>query len=116
MLLADQRMGKRQRKLIEHKSNRIFVSAVTVFEIATKVRIGKLPEAAELSRDFELVCQQFDYQQLGVSHAHARRAGELGGPHRDPFDRLLAGQSLAEGMPLVSSDPAFQGFGVETIW
>ncbi|MGQ0485286.1 MAG: PIN domain nuclease, partial [Hyphomicrobiales bacterium] len=45
MLLADKRLGERQKQLLESSANRIHVSAVSAFEIATKVRIGKLPEA-----------------------------------------------------------------------
>ena len=47
---------------------------------------------------------------------HAIRAGLLPGPHRDPFDRLLAAQALTENLVLVTRDPIFADFGVETLW
>jgi PIN domain nuclease of toxin-antitoxin system len=53
---------------------------------------------------------------LAVSHLHALRAGSWLVEHRDPFDRMLAAQSELEGMPLITRDPAFALFGVETLW
>ena len=51
-----------------------------------------------------------------ISAAHSLRAGTMEGVHRDPFDRLLAAQSLVEGFPLVTSDHLFKVFEVETVW
>lgn len=116
MLLADERLGAKQRQLIEDGSHRIHVSAVTAFEIATKVRIGKLPAAQHISEDFSRICRDFDYRELDLTTAHSLRGGQLDGVHKDPFDRLLAAQSLVERMPLVTSDVAFRVFGVETVW
>ena len=116
MLLADKRLGERQKQILESQSNRVHVSAVSAFEIATKVRIGKLPEAQGIARDFARIKLEFDYHELPVTQAHALRGGQLPSPHRDPFDRLLAAQSLVENFPLMTSDPAFKVFGVETVW
>ena len=116
MLLDDPRLKQKQIDLLEDPTNRFFVSAVTAFEIATKVRIGKLPEAREISRNLKRICVDFDYRELAVTHAHGLRGGEMDGAHRDPFDRLLAAQSLVEGMPLMTNDAVFEAFGVETLW
>ena len=116
MLLDDPRLKQKQIDLLEDPTNRFFVSAVTAFEIATKVRIGKLPEAREISRNLKRICVDFDYRELTVTHAHGLRGGEMDGAHRDPFDRLLAAQSIVEGMPVMTDDPAFKAFGVETLW
>ena len=116
MLLDDPRLKQRQIGLVEDPANRFFVSSVSAFEIATKVRIGKLPAAREISRDFRRICSDFDYRELEISQAHGLRDGELNGTHRDPFDRLLAAQTLVENMPLLTSDAAFKAFGVKTVW
>lgn len=116
MLLADPRLGQRRRKLIEQQAEPVFVSAVSGFEIATKVRIGKLPEAAHIAENFEAIFEEFDYRPLNITLDHCLRAGRLVGDHRDPFDRLIAGQALVEGMSVVSGDEAFKEFGVETVW
>jgi PIN domain nuclease of toxin-antitoxin system len=51
-----------------------------------------------------------------VTLDHALRAGSLSGEHRDPFDRMLIAQALAEGMPLVSNEALFESFGVARVW
>ena len=116
MLLGDPRLKPRQRQVLENQANRIHVSAVSAFEIATKVRIGKLFAAADIAAEFEQIFIDFNYLPLAVTHVHGVRAGMLPGAHRDPFDRLLAAQSLTESMPLVTRDAEFRLFGVETVW
>ena len=115
MLLDDPRLKARQFQVLENPANRMFVSAVTAFEIATKVKIGKLA-ATMIVAEYDQIMEQFDYLPLPVSHRHGLRGGSLPGLHRDPFDRLLAAQSLVEGMPLFTNDAAFAAFGVETVW
>lgn len=97
-------------------NNEIWVSAISAFEIATKHRIGKWPDAGEIARDFESAVIAEGFKILPVTVAHACRGGLLNGEHRDPFDRLIAGQALVEGLPLATSDGAFSGFGIPTLW
>ena len=80
------------------------------------MRIGKLFAAADIAAEFEQIFIDFNYLPLAVTHVHGVRAGMLPGAHRDPFDRLLAAQSLTESMPLVTRDAEFRLFGVETVW
>ena len=104
------------RAAISAANEPIHVSAVSAFEISTKVRIGKLPPAAALDDAFEdfLAAQRFTH--LAISVRHAREAGALPIPHRDPFDRLLIAQALVEGLTLVSNEALFDGFGVQRLW
>jgi PIN domain nuclease of toxin-antitoxin system len=104
------------RTVIEHTKNSIFVSAASAWEIATKVRLGKLPTAADLAADFESYLDREQFQMLSISGKHALRAGLLPGPHKDPFDRMLVAQSQAENLPIVSNDAAFDHYGVRRIW
>ena len=53
---------------------------------------------------------------MPISAEHARLAGALEGPHRDPFDRMLIAQAKLEGMPIVSGDAAFRTYAVPVIW
>ena len=94
----------------------IVVSAVSGHEIATKYRLGKLPVPARLAEHLEQMVAENGWQPLPLSIAHAQLAGRLPGPHKDPFDRMLAAQALVEDMPLVTNDSAVAGFGVRTIW
>jgi len=102
---------------IRDPANRLFVSAVTPFEIATKHRIGKLPGAAPLLLAYSEHVSRLGAEHLPISARHSLAAGQLDWAHRDPFDRLLAAQSVVEGMPLVSSDAAFDTVtGVLRVW
>jgi PIN domain nuclease of toxin-antitoxin system len=85
-------------------------------EVATKFRLGKLPDAALLARDFETIIAEQGFAELAITVHHARLAGEMNIAHRDPFDRLLIAQALAEDMALVSNEALFDGFAVKRLW
>ena len=115
-MFANPRLGLERTSIIEDANNTMFVSAVSIFEITNKVRLGKLPLADEAARRISDIYVEFDFRPLPITHLHASRAGILPGPHRDPFDRLLAAQSILEKLPLMTGDQAFAGFGVDTVW
>jgi len=94
----------------------VYVSAVSAFEISTKVRLGKLPEAAALDRDFSDFIASRGFTPLDLSIQHALVAGGLSSGHKDPFDRLLIAQALTENLTLVSNERLFDGFGVKRLW
>ncbi len=103
--------------LLDDPANELLVSAVTAFEIATKYRIGKLPEAERVVMLYNDLLSSIGATELPVTSHHGLIAGQLTWDHRDPFDRLLAAQSISEGLPLVTSDPVFSSLGgVRTIW
>lgn len=85
-------------------------------EMATKLRSGKLDEAAEAVGRFDELVAADGFQHLPVAHFHSLKAGSYGAAHRDPFDRLLAAQSELESLVLVTRDPAYQQFGTPTLW
>jgi PIN domain nuclease of toxin-antitoxin system len=115
-MTTDPHLSRTARGLIEEKHNVSLVSAVSAWEIATKVRLGRLPAAANLVQDFvaDLTRERIDI--LAVTADHAIRAGLLPGPHKDPFDRMLIAQALAENVPIVSNDRALDGYGVRRLW
>jgi len=104
------------RKLIRARSNIILVSAVSAWEIATKSRIGKLPDAADLALRFDEVLAAELFEALPITSAHASRAGLLPGPHKDPFDRMLIAQSQAENLPILSNDSVFDTYKLRRLW
>ncbi len=85
-------------------------------EVATKYRIGKLPGAALLARDFEIIIAAQGFSELPITLHHARLAGEMTIAHKDPFDRLLIAQAQAEGLMLVSKESLFDAFAVRRLW
>jgi PIN domain nuclease of toxin-antitoxin system len=92
------------------------VSAASAWEIATKVRIGKLPQAAVFSAEMPRRVEMLGFSPLAVTLEHALRAGQLPGPHKDPFDRMLIAQAQAENLPLISNERVFDAYGVRRIW
>lgn len=85
-------------------------------EVATKYRIGKLPNAALLARDFEAIIADQGFDELPITIHHARVAGEMKIEHKDPFDRLLIAQAQAQDMALVSNETLFDQFAVNRLW
>src|SRR5207249_3267761 len=108
------KLSRKVRRLIEAEEASIFVSAATAWEIATKVRLGKLRWSAPES--VEAYCSDQDFELLPILFAHALKAGSWPREHGDPFDRMLAAQSEIEAMPLATHDDAIKIFGVKTIW
>jgi PIN domain nuclease of toxin-antitoxin system len=112
----DAHLSKSARALIEQKSNSSVVSAVSAWEIATKVRLGRLPTAAHLAQNFVPDLTREGIEILHISAEHGILAGSLPGPHKDPFDRMLIAQALLENVPIVSNDKALDGYHVKRIW
>lgn len=98
------------------QGNDIVVSTASAWEIATKVRIGKLPWAEQLERDFLEHMEVAGYNMAAITPEVALRAGRLIGDHRDPFDRIIAAHALAEDIPVISADPKLDAFGVRRLW
>jgi PIN domain nuclease of toxin-antitoxin system len=109
-------LTKIARAIIADTNNLILVSAASAWEIATKIRLGKLPTAADLAEDFAGHLEREGFQMLAISWDHAIRAGLLPGPHRDPFDRMLIAQAQAENIPILSNEAPFDTYGVRRVW
>lgn len=97
-------------------SGRVWVSPVSVYEMTFKHHRGRLQVAGRLLADFPGYLKQQQFHVLPLSIAHAEAAGRLPAFHRDPFDRLLAAQSLIEDLTIVSIDAALDQFGVKRLW
>ena len=113
---GDQQLSANSRSYIANPANPVLVSAASAWEIATKVRIGKLPGAVEVAERFIEVVREQDFSLLSISAEHARQAGLFPGNHRDPFDRMLIAQSQIEGLVLVSNERLFDQFGIRRLW
>ena len=107
--LKSERLNPGIYELIKDSHNVIFVSAITIFEIAIKQKVGKLPEfdmpIAALS---DLVIQDgFTLLDLKTAHIAAYAEIPLLPQHRDPFDRLLLATALCENIAIISADKNF---------
>lgn len=110
------RLSPRARRIVADEANGVLVSAASAWEIATKYRLGKLPGAEAVALDVAGTIGDQGFEPLPVGVRDAERAGRLPGPHRDPFDRMLAAQALARDLGVVSVDEALDGYGVRRIW
>jgi PIN domain nuclease of toxin-antitoxin system len=115
-LMEPHRLSARAREIIEDPENTVLVSPASAWEIATKHRLGRLPEAESVVRGFQRHLATLMATELPITCEHALLAGSLRADHRDPFDRMLAAQGLIEGIALVTSDPAFAALRVPTVW
>lgn len=107
-MFNDPKLNAECREIIRTPAHSILVSSVTAWEIATKYRIGKLPEAAELVKDYQKILARAKFIELPVTTTHALRAGTLPIEHRDPFDRMIMAQAELEQIPVITYDAAFQ--------
>ena len=115
-LFDDPKLSPTARAVLADPANSLYVSSASAWEIATKHRLGKLPSAGVLVHDIAGWVARAGFRELPVTISHAQRAGAARQPHRDPFDRMLAAQSVIEGLPLVSADVALKVFGVNLVW
>lgn len=106
------RLPTRVSDQIGDPNNDIVVSLASLWEIAIKRMLGKL----RFLEDFEEVITDEGFVLLNITYAHLRMLGDLPQHHRDPFDRLLISQSLAERVPIITNDRAFSAYGVGIIW
>ncbi len=101
---------------IADRGNDVSVSAVSAFELTTKHRAGKLPDVAPLLPVFDKWLVREGFLQLDITLDHARLAGSMAIPHRDPWDRLLIAQAQVEDMVLISNEMLFDDWGVKRLW
>jgi PIN domain nuclease of toxin-antitoxin system len=113
---GDAKLSRPARAAIAADSTQVVVSAATAWEITTKARIGKLPDALDVAADIGGCIAREGFQPLAVTVQHGQRAGALPGPIRDPFDRMLIAQSILENLHLVSIERTFDAYGVLRLW
>jgi PIN domain nuclease of toxin-antitoxin system len=92
-------------------ADQVYVSAACGWEIAIKASLGRLTTTRSV---VEAVASS-GFEELPVYLTHAERLADLPWHHRDPFDRLLAAQALAEHLTLVTRDRIFGRYGVKTL-
>jgi PIN domain nuclease of toxin-antitoxin system len=115
-MLGDPKLSRRATTALASVSIEVFVSVVCVWEIATKVRIGKMPVPGDLLKDPAFTLASFGFRDLPLTLSHSRLGGLLPHPHKDPFDRMLAAQALLEGLTLVSADTIFDDLALTRLW
>ncbi|MCL2224737.1 MAG: type II toxin-antitoxin system VapC family toxin [Defluviitaleaceae bacterium] len=104
-------------KIIEDVNVKVFVSAVSAYEIMNKYRMGKLAEFDDIAKNYLDFVKRLGVDSLPISEKHAHFAGEFEWTHRDPFDRLLAAQAFSNNLTLITSDTVFAELAwVKVLW
>ena len=112
-LVGSPRLNTAAREAILDDGNEVFISAASLWEAAIKRSVGKLhfdtaKVLAELARN--------GFRELPITLRHAVAAGDLPLHHKDPFDRMLIGQAVTEGLTIVTGDAALKPYGVTALW
>jgi PIN domain nuclease of toxin-antitoxin system len=111
-LIDDPALSPTAREALADPANEPLVSAASMWEIAIKRSLGKLTGPDDLP---DRIADE-GFAWLPVSAAHAWQVRDLPPHHRDPFDRLLVAQALAERVPIVTADTRFDDYGVDVRW
>ncbi|HZH20328.1 MAG TPA: type II toxin-antitoxin system VapC family toxin [Geodermatophilus sp.] len=98
------------RQLVADADNRL-MSAVSVWELAIKQRLGKLSVGSDVRTWTRRVTRELVLDHLPVTAEHAAAVEHLPDVHRDPFDRLLVAQAVAEGAVLLTADDRLTAYG-----
>jgi PIN domain nuclease of toxin-antitoxin system len=113
---GDPRLSRRARQVIQSDTSRIWISAVSAWEIVTKHRLGRLQGAEDVAADVGGAAIQQGFELLDISVLHAQQAGQLGGRVKDPWDLMLIAQSQSEGIPLITNEESFDEYGISRVW
>lgn len=103
-LAAEPRRVPRAVKTRLIEADQLFVSAASAYEIAQKMRLGRMPEAASLLARWDELVDAMMAEELPLSADAMMRAGSMAWDHRDPFDRMLVAQAQTNGVRLVTKD------------
>ncbi len=106
------RISEQATEAITSGKERVMISAVVIWEVAIKRRLGKLEAPADLLARLEGA----DVDLLPITARHADRVAHLPMHHQDPFDRLLVAQAAVDGLTIVSADSALSRYDVDVLW
>ena len=115
-LVSPEHLSERARAVVADRSTRLLVSAASAWEVSTKTRLGKLDHAKAVEANYLDHLHTLGAEELAVGSYHALLAGRFAVDHRDPFDRMIAAQSLVEGVPVLSRDEALDLFPCTRLW
>lgn len=114
--LDDAKLSAKAELLIDDPANDKFISPASYWELAIKISVGKYT----LTQPYEIFLKDAidsnGFIILPVERRHTARLTNMPFHHRDPFDRLMIAQALAEQMPIVSNEAIFDSYGVQRLW
>lgn len=100
------------RGAIANPTNQVLISVAALWELTIKVSSGRL----SLPEDLETMVASQEFAVLPITFPHLTLLSGLPRLHRDPFDRMMIAQALAEGIPIATSDRVFASYGLQIVW
>jgi PIN domain nuclease of toxin-antitoxin system len=116
VITDDPRLSKTAADAFLDEDNQILLSVTSVWEMAIKAAVGKLELDVPLDELVHTQLRTLGIQLQSIELAHVLGVRAMPFHHRDPFDRLLVSQALAEGLVLMSRDPALDAYGITRLW
>ena len=111
----DEKLPDSLKVILNEKSNSIYISIASLWEMAIKISLNKLSISVSFDEVIELV-KSNGFEILQISEFHLSELLKLPFIHRDPFDRLLAAQASFEDLLFVSCDEIFNSYNVRRLW
>ena len=111
-----ERLGSEVRATLDDSRNEILFSSGCIWELAIKIGLGKLTLSLPFVTWMNRAARDLSLTILPITIECADAQSRLDNHHRDPFDRLLVAHALVLSVPLISSDPIFDSYGIERIW
>ncbi|MCY4464007.1 MAG: type II toxin-antitoxin system VapC family toxin [Chloroflexi bacterium] len=115
-LLGDRKLNAINRSRIGSPDNDVFVSLASMWELAIKFNAGKLSTPLSFTDINREIGSRQSFRFLEINIGHLESYIDLPRIHRDPFDRLLIAQSLAEDLPIISSDNISDQYPIARLW
>jgi PIN domain nuclease of toxin-antitoxin system len=115
-LSGDSRLSRHAFDLITDPGNDVLLSTGSLWEIVIKVSLGKLPLPGPFEEVIPAQLEAERIEMLPIEVPHLAALQRLPPYHRDPFDRLIIAQATAEGIPVVTDDPAFRRYDLVVLW
>ena len=100
---------------ITTENDNVFVSIVSLWEIAIKQTIGKLDIDCSILEIADQ-CRELDIDIIGIHPQHLGAIKSLPQYHNDPFDRLIIAQATVDGYTLITKDSIIPRYNIKTIW
>ena len=110
-----ERLSLSAKQLLADSEHEYFLSVISIWEILIKQMSEKLSLRVPLPEILRL-CDRAGLQILSVELPHVLALESLPNPHRDPFDRLLIAQAVAEDLTVLTADKVFSEYPIKTIW
>lgn len=113
---GDKQLSRIAKNEIEAPNNQIFISIVSFWELAIKISIGKLVLLRSIDDFYVKIIELEEDIILPLKFKHISYLTRLPYYHKDPFDRMLIAQAVAENLTIITRDAEFNRYGVRTIW